>query len=255
MSDAILAGAEPWSHAASADGAPGFLAIHGFTGNPSSMRGFAEAMADAGFHVELPRLPGHGTSIEDMLPTRWADWSAEAEAAYQRLAERADRLVVGGLSMGGSLTLWIGLQHPEVRGLVCVNPATTPQAPEVNEMLQAALAEGNELMPGIGSDIADPDAVELAYDGTPVRALLSLLDDGLAPMARRYGELTMPLLLFTSRQDHVVEPSQSGYLAERYAGKVDHRWLDRSYHVATQDYDRQAIFTGAIDFAERVTAG
>ena len=257
MSNEILAGAEPWSHtAATADGpvAAGFLALHGFTGNPSSMRGVAESVAAAGFHVELPRLPGHGTAVEDMLPTRWADWSAEVEAAYQRLAERAERIVVGGLSMGGSLTLWTGLQHPEVAGLVCVNPATTPQAPEVMEMLHAALAEGTELMPGIGSDIADADAVEIAYESTPLRALLSLLDDGLAPMADRYGELKMPLLLYTSHQDHVVEPSQSVHLAEHYGGDVDHRWLDRSYHVATQDYDRETIFAGTIDFIRRVTA-
>ena len=257
MSNEILAGAEPWSHtAATADGSvtAGFLALHGFTGNPSSMRGVAESVAAAGFHVELPRLPGHGTSVEDMLPTRWGDWTAEVEAAYRRLSERAERIVVGGLSMGGSLTLWTGLQHPEVAGLVCVNPATTPQGPEITEMMQAALAEGTEQMPGIGSDIADPDAVEIAYESTPLRALLSLLDDGLAPMAERYGELKMPLLLFTSHQDHVVEPSQSEYLAEHYGGDVDHRWLDRSYHVATQDYDREAIFAGTIDFIKRVTA-
>ena len=97
-------------------------------------------------------------------------------------------------------------------------------------------------MPGIGSDIADPDAVEIAYDGTPVGPLLSFMDDGLAPMADRYGELTMPLLLWTSRQDHVVEPSQSEHLAATYGGAVDHRWLERSYHVATQDFDRDLIF-------------
>ena len=62
---------------------------------------------------------------------------------------------------------------------------------------------------------------------------MSFIDDGLAPMAERYGELTMPLLLFTSRQDHVVEPTQSEYLAGTYGGAVDHRWLERSYHVAT----------------------
>jgi carboxylesterase len=257
MSSEILAGAEPWSHTAETADGPvtvGFLALHGFTGNPSSMRGLAQSVAAAGFHIELPRLPGHGTSVEDMLSTRWADWSGEVEAGYQRLAERAERIVVGGLSMGGSLTLWTGLQHPEVSGLVCVNPATTPQTPEIVEVLHAALAEGTELMPGIGSDIADPDAVEIAYECTPLRALMSLLDDGLAPMADRYGELKMPLLLYTSHQDHVVEPSQSVYLAEVYGGEVDHRWLDRSYHVATQDYDRETIFAGTIEFIRRVTA-
>jgi carboxylesterase len=255
---AILAGAEPWSHTAPAgDGPPpaGFLALHGFTGNPSSMRGLAKAVAGAGFHVELPRLPGHGTTLEDMLPTRWADWTGEVEAAYERLALRTDRIVVGGLSMGGSLTLWTGLQHPDVRGLVCVNPATRPQPPEIREMLEAAIADGTDVMPGIGSDIADPEAVEIAYEGTPIRPLLSFLDDGLAPMADRYGELEMPLLLYTSRQDHVVEPSQSEHLAESYGGEVDHRWLDRSYHVATQDYDRDAIFGGTIEFTRKVTAG
>jgi carboxylesterase len=257
MSDAILAGAEPWSHTAtvgSGSAPAGFLALHGFTGNPSSMRGVAEAVAGAGFHVELPRLPGHGTTVEDMLTTRWDDWTGEVEAAYQRLAERAERIVVGGLSMGGSLTLWTGLQHPEVNGLVCVNPVTQPQPPEVRQLLEESLAGGTDVMPGIGSDIADPDAVELAYAGTPVRPLLSLLDDGLAPMADRYGELKMPLLLYTSRQDHVVEPTQSEHLAATYGGEVDHRWLDRSYHVATQDYDREAIFAGTIEFARLVTA-
>ena len=142
--------------------------------------------------------------------------------------------------MGGSLTLWTGLQHPEIAGLVCVNPATTAAGAGGRwRCCTRALAEGTEVMPGIGSDIADPDAVEIAYEGTPLRPLLSFLDDGLAPMADRYGELKMPLLLFTSRQDHVVEPSQSEYLAEHYGGDVDHRWLDRSYHVATQDYDRE----------------
>jgi carboxylesterase len=252
MSAPVLPGAEAWSH----DGTlgTGVLTIHGFTGNPSSMRGMAEALAAAGFHIELPRLPGHGTTIDDMIPTRWADWTAEVETAYQRLAARTDSIVVAGLSMGGSLTLWTGLEHPDVAGLVCVNPATVPPPPEVDEMLAEMLADGTETMPGIGSDIADPDAVEVAYEGTPLRALRSLTNDGLAAMSERYGELTMPLRLFTSHQDHVVEPAGSEHLAAHYGGPVEHTWLERSYHVATQDYDRDLIFAETVAFAERVTS-
>ncbi len=91
---AVLPGAEAWSHHAldPTDGpAPGALVLHGFTGNPSSMRGLAETLAAEGLHVELPRLPGHGTTIDDMLTTGWADWTAEVEAAYQRLAARAEQ--------------------------------------------------------------------------------------------------------------------------------------------------------------------
>ena len=135
------------------------------------MRGMAEALAGAGFHIELPRLPGHGTVIDDMIATRWDDWTGEVESAYQRLAARTDAVVVAGLSMGGSLTLWTGLAHPEVAGLVCVNPATRATgAGRSSTMLAEMLDDGTETMPGIGSDIADPDVVEIAYEGTPLRA-------------------------------------------------------------------------------------
>jgi carboxylesterase len=252
---AVLPGAEPWSHTApDPDGAraPGALVLHGFTGNPSSMRALAESFAAAGFHVELPRLPGHGTTIEDMLTTGWSDWTAAVEVAYQDLAARAGRIVVAGLSMGGSLTLWTGLQHPEVAGLVCVNPATTTRGAELDAMLDDLIVAGTETIPGIGSDIADPDSHEIAYEATPVRPLKDFLSTGLASLESRYGELRMPLLLFTSRQDHVVEPSQSEHLAAAYGGPVDHRWLERSYHVATQDFDRDVINVEAAAFAATV---
>lgn len=251
----VLPGAEAWSHATPDpdDGrAPGALVLHGFTGNPSSMRSLAESFAGAGFHVELPRLPGHGTNVEDMMATGWSDWTGEVEAAHQRLTARAGDVVVAGLSMGGSLTLWAALEHPEVVGIVCINPATTPQGSDVLAMVDEMLAGGSETMPAIGSDIADPDSHEIAYDATPLRPLQELMR-GLTHLASRYGELAMPLLLFTSRQDHVVEPAQSEYLAERYGGKVDHRWLERSYHVATQDFDRDVINVEAAAFARAVT--
>jgi len=53
-------------------------------------------------------------------------------------------------------------------------------AAEVMEMVKGMVAEGTELMPGIGSDIAEPGVGESAYDGTPLRPLLSLIEDGLA---------------------------------------------------------------------------
>ncbi len=249
----VVPGAEPISVVAAED-AGGVLALHGFTGSPASMRGIAEAMAAAGLHVEVPRLPGHGTAVRDMLPTRWADWSGAVAAAYRRLEGRTARIVVVGQSMGGSLGLWSALQHPAIRGLVLVNPLTEPQPADVREMIADLLATGTDVAPGIGSDIAKPGVTEVAYDGTPLAPLISLLDDGLVPMTGRYGELTMPLLLFTSRQDHVVDPAQSEHLARTYGGDVDHRWLERSYHVATQDYDRLEIIAAAVEFALRHTA-
>src|SRR3954451_1574560 len=92
----------------------GVLVCHGFTGNPQSMRGLAEAFAGAGFSVELPLWPGHGTSIDDMLTTSWDDWSAAADSAFAELATRCGKVVVAGLSMGGTLATWLAAAHPEI---------------------------------------------------------------------------------------------------------------------------------------------
>src|SRR3954454_512427 len=200
MTSPIIPGAEPES----IDGGPhGALVLHGFTGNPASMKGLAHAFAAAGFAVELPLLPGHGTVVEDMLQTSWADWSATAEAALERLQSRLDRdgkVVVAGLSMGGSLTAWLGTRHAELAGLVFINAAI--HIPDgMRELVEGMIAAGDELMDGIGSDIADPANHEDAYTQTPLRPLLSMLDaeDETRP---KLGNITCPSLVITSRQDH-----------------------------------------------------
>src|SRR4051794_27347790 len=161
----------------SAPGGPhGALVLHGFTGNPSSMRGVAEALAAAGFAVELPLLPGHGTSIEDMLTTRFTDWAATVEEAFLDLAGRTDRVVVAGLSMGATLAAWVTARNPGVAGLVAVNGMFEPPAPSFLEMLRTTVEQGIDRFPGIGSDIALPGVSEGAYPETPIVPLMSLLE-------------------------------------------------------------------------------
>jgi carboxylesterase len=246
----IIAGCEPWS----APGGPhGVLVLHGFTGNPQSLRGLAEAFAAAGFAVELPLLPGHGTSVDDLVGTAWPDWSASAEAAYEELAARVDKVVVVGLSMGGSLTAWLASRHPEIPGIVCVNPALSVPA-EMVAALDEVLAGGTDRIPAIGGDVADPAGREKAYDATPLAPLLSLAAAA-AELGDDLGKITCPVLLMTSPQDHVVDPVNSDLLADGVSGPVERVTLERSYHVATLDFDKDLINERAIEFARRVTTG
>jgi carboxylesterase len=110
------------------------------------------------------------------------------------------------------------------------------------------------VLPGIGSDIADPDAHENAYDGTPIEPLLSMLLDGIEPLSNEYAQMHVPLLLMNSPQDHVVEPAHAEFLADRYGGPVERITLERSYHVATQDYDKELIVEATAEFATRVVS-
>jgi carboxylesterase len=217
------------------------------------MRGVAEAAAAAGHHVELPRLPGHGTDVRDMIPTRWRHWTGEVERAFNSLSARVDRVVVVGLSMGGSLTLWTALEHPDVAGIVCINPAAQPQAEEMVSMIRSMLEQGTETIDGIGSDIADPNVKESSYAQTPLAPLVSMVEEGIKPMLANYGSCKVPMLLITSKNDHVVDPVQSDQLAQQWGGQVDRILLDRSFHVATQDFDKDLINEAIITFIASVS--
>jgi carboxylesterase len=249
--DAQLAGCEPWSTDGGERAGHGVLVLHGFTGCPQSMRPLAEAFAAAGFAIEMPLLPGHGTTVDDMITTSWADWSAAAEAAYEGLATRCDKVVVAGLSMGGTLTAWLASRHPEIAGIVCVNPAVRVPD-EMVTLLRDTLASGVDRFPSIGGDVADPDVTETAYDAAPLAPLLSLAEAA-AALRDDLGKVACPVLLMTSPQDHVVQPSDSDELAAGVAGDVERVSLDRSFHVATIDHDRDLINEKAVDFAGRVT--
>ena len=250
MTAPIIPGAEPES----IDGGPhGALVLHGFTGNPGSMKGVAHALAAAGFAVELPLLPGHGTAVEDMIPTGWNDWLGAAEEALGKLqAKVPGKVVVVGLSMGGALTCWLGSDHPELAGIVPINAVVTEPEGMV-DLVRSMVDAGEELMDGIGSDIADPEVHELAYPQTPLRPLLTLVDAA-AEFQARLPRITCPVLIITSRQDHVVDPSNSDVLADAVGGPVERLFLDRSYHVATQDYDKDELEAKVVEFARRVTS-
>jgi carboxylesterase len=249
--DSVLPGAEPFS---AAGGPQGVLVLHGFTGNPQSMRPLAQALAAAGFTVELPRLPGHGTTVEDMATTRWADWSAAAEDAYLDLSGRCDDVIVAALSMGGTLAVWLARRHPEIAGLALVNPVVQPIDESITDFARDLAEKGEAMMPGVGSDIADSDQRELAYEQTPVASLLSLAS-AIKELTISLPEITMPLLLMNAPQDHVVPPTNSELLASSVRGPVERVSLDRSYHVATLDYDRELIQERVVEFALRLTGG
>jgi carboxylesterase len=211
------------------------------------MRGLALALAGAGLSVELPLLPGHGTEVADMVPTRWEDWADAAESAYAELAARSGSVVVVGLSMGGTLALWLAERHPDVAALVLVNPLVEPPDADTIAFIEALIESGEEVAPGIGSDIAQEGAVESAYAELPLRAARSLFAAA-ADVAADLGAVACPILLFSSVEDHVVPPVSGDRLVAGVTGAVERVKLARSFHVATLDYDKDEIEARTVKF-------
>ncbi|MEV5984087.1 alpha/beta fold hydrolase [Streptomyces sp. NPDC052051] len=247
----VLPGAEPYRHEG---GEVGVLLCHGFTGSPQSLRPWAEYLATRGLTVSLPLLPGHGTRWEDMQITGWQDWYAEVDRELRALRDRCSRVFVCGLSMGGALALRLAARHGEaVSGVVVVNPGN-----KVHGLAARTLPVSRHFVrstKGITSDIAKQGSEEVGYDRIPLHAAHSLrtffqLVDGDLP------QVTQPLLLLHSAQDHVVPPADSARVLSRVSSTdVTEVLLEQSYHVATLDHDADRIFDASYAFIGRLAPG
>lgn len=238
----VQAGAEPFA----SDGGPvGVLVCHGFTGSPRAVRPWAEHLAASGLTVRAPRLPGHGTTWQDLAKTSWRDWYAEAEGAFTDLAEKCERVFVAGLSMGACLALRLAAEHGgDVAGIVVVNPSLAPDTKLF--LLAPVLKHIVPSLAGVAGDIKKPGATEGGYLRVPVRAAATLPEMWRTTAALLPG-VKQPLLVFRSTVDHVVGPASMKVLAGALP-QAEVRPLEDSFHVATLDNDAPVIFDGTLEF-------
>lgn len=254
MTVPVIEGADAWrADGDDVRGHVGVVVVHGFTGNPVSTRPLGEHLHAAGFTVEVLRLPGHGTSARDMATTRYGDWLAAVEQATDDLAGRCDRVVLAGLSMGGTLCLDVAARR-DVDGVVVIN-AQVLDPEGLVARLAGLLQYVVPMVPAKAAGIAEDDikagGTERAYDTVPAKAGYSLTS-ALPRVRAQLAQLQAPTLVCWSTEDHTVPSANSAWLVEQLPGDVRTLELTDSYHVATLDNDQALLFATITDFVAEV---
>jgi carboxylesterase len=231
----------------------GVLVIHGYTGSPQSVSYLTKSLALAEYTVASPCLSGHGTTPADMATKTASDWIADLHAALDWLKERCDTLFATGLSMGGTLTLYLAAQYPDLfKGIIPINAPIFFNLPAYASL--AYMKDAPAEVTGVGGDIKAPGVTDLSYPVVPVPTLKELL--ALAKVTEEMLPLvTCPALLITSREDHVVPPANGEYILKRISSQEKRiLWLEESYHVATLDNDKQKIAQECVAFIQAQTS-
>lgn len=239
----ILEGAEEFSLG---QGPTGALLVHGFTGSPHSMRPVGDYLSERGIGCFGIRLPGHGTTWEDLGTRRSSEWVEAVELAYQKMKTEHDEVFVVGLSFGVALSLDLAARDDDVAGLVSIAGFVLSKDPR--RFVAGAISRVLRSVPAVGNDICDPDSREVCYDKVPTAGALQVLR---FTKSVREGlpDVTCPILLLHSRNDHTAHPSNAEFIHSRVSSTdKEIVWFDRSYHVLTLDYDRQEVCQRTYEF-------
>lgn len=228
----------------------GIVLLHGFTGSPAAVRPWAQYLAEGGHTVAAPRLPGHGTRWQDLNLTTWTDWYTEAERSLAWLRRHTSAVVAMGISTGATMALRLAEEHPEIRGVVAVNPIIQTERRDRRYLTSLYNVLGS--LPNLTDDIKRPGARESAYDRVPLRAAYSLTRMWAATKSD-IDQVRVPVLVYRSADDHVAEPSNTVWLMANLEAEREEVLLENSFHVATLDYDAEIIFAGSQEFARRVS--
>jgi carboxylesterase len=243
----VLEGAEEFTLG---EGTVGALLVHGFTGSPQGLRGLGEYLAERGLAVEGLRLPGHGTTWQDLNVRHAQEWIDAVEAGFAKVAEGRRKIFVAGLSFGAALALDFAARNPDaVAGVVTLAGLVYTRDPR--RFLAPVIRRLTASLPGIANDIADAGAAEIAYDRLPTTAAYQMLRC-IRRARAALPNVRCPILVMHSTNDHTVHPGNARVIFDTVASEDKELvWLDKSYHVITLDFDKQEVFERTYDFIKQ----
>lgn len=230
----------------------GILCLHGFTGTPYEMKYLGSRFLDKGWSVHIPRLPGHGTCLKEMLKTGFRDWLTAAREAYIELTSLCDPTYIVGLSMGGIIAIHIAAEFPIEKVVLISVPRTFKEktiylAPIFGRFIP--IVPSRDESKGVLDEEAR--AMHVCYDeGVPVRQAWQVFRAAKRAM-RLLPHVTADALIIQSRLDHVIPPDSIDYIYTRIGSKEKRKvFLDHSGHTATVDCEKSLVADIVIDFFE-----
>lgn len=250
----IMKGAEPIFLKGDKDTA--CLLIHGFIGSPTDFGRLPKLLHQAGLTVSVPLLPGHGTDPRNFSKVSPEELIQSVTSQYEELKRKYKRVVLGGLSMGGALSL-IAAAENQVDSLILLAPYLKithqwyyalptewyqqifePFIPYVYRMACFKQVFNREAIPNI-----------IDYDYVPLKGAKTGMV--ISARARRIGKVSAPTLIIHSKKDRATDYRCSQELARKLNQQSNKLvLLERSNHLILWDYEAEQVEKEILDFIQ-----
>jgi len=220
------------------------LLVHGFGSTPWEMNDLAEHLLARGVAVLAVRLPGHGTSAEDLATRSAEEWLATTIRGYKILQQLRLPISAAGLSTGCLLILLLAKRYhlqsmallaPYLRLKHRLSPFAHLLAPFFRYQKRAI----------------SPQDQPYYYEKRPLKGVVQLnrLRKQVAPIL---PEIKTPALILSSAGDRTVAPGTGKVIFEQLGSdqKIYHCYGPEAPHVLTSPENpmRHDVLQRSTDF-------
>jgi carboxylesterase len=210
------------------------LLIHGFTGNPYSMRILGTYLADRGVDAFGVRLAGHGTDVESLARTDYRDWQESVRVAFNQVKEKYKSISVVGLSFGGNLAFNLSRCYPEtIDKIVTIGTPVVLKKQKLNRYVVPYIKRFKKFYKKewVKDMKSDTEFMQRTYDRIPLDSYASFIYFINNFTKSELPHVNVPTLVIHSKDDVVIPPESAQLIYEMLGSKEKELfWLENSYH-------------------------
>ncbi len=231
----------------------GVILIHSYLAVPAEVKELARYLRRQGVWVYAPRLPGHGTSAEDLAGRKYREWVETVENSYVLMRTICDRVVAGGVGVGGNLALDLAARVGEVAGVFALCPTLSLQNYSTNFM------PGRDVWNRILNKMKRGDHAQqffefhhgnshVNYRRNPLTTVKEV-GEYLESIEKRYATISQPTLILQANKDPVVDPAGAKELYDNI-GSTNKEFclLGDDQHVLVNGAGAEKVFRKIGDF-------
>lgn len=227
-------------------GKKGVLLIHGYTGSPAELKLLGEYLNKNGYSVFGVRLPGHGTTPEELNKTSWPLWYDAVKKAYEELTACCSEISVIGLSMGGLLAMKLAAEQPVKKAVFLATPIYVYDK-RAHFVRFAKFFK--KWVKKKSRNYRVDQKYNIAYDVMPLKALDSLMKLIDHCVNKVLPAITVPCLIMQSKQEHTVRPESAELIYETIPAKDKKLvWVENGGHILTLGDNRDEVFEKILSF-------
>lgn len=253
------------------------MLIHGLQSSPVELLPLAKRLNQAGYTVHMPHIAGYGFKHGDTprSVTHWQDWSAKALEEFRALQQQFKTVAVGGLCIGGTLslsiaaelgdevaaltllstTLWYdGWAMPWYRPLRYLGYIWPLRYLYTYREREPFGLKNPQLRKWVAREMSHKDLTMIGASRLNLPAIQEA-ERLIAAVKKSLPRITAPTIIIHAVEDEIASPRSAHHIARHIGSKsVEMVLLHNSYHMITVDNDREQVASDTVSFFGRMRA-